>query len=327
MSNIELEMPSNKVKFSLKDIFRTFGTLIVLCLMCLLLSILSPHFLTVSNLLNIALQSSINAVLAFGITFVIITSGIDLSIGSILAMSSVTMGLTIAGGYGVFTGITVGLIVGAILGYVNGFIITKLDIAPFIVTLGMMSIARGLALVITKGFPISGMPDSLRILGKGSLLGIPVPVVITFIIFGISYLLLQYTRFGRHIYAIGGNEEATRLSGINVSRVKVLVYVWCGAMAGIAGIILTARLNSAQPIAGMGYELDAIAASVIGGVSLAGGIGTAQGTILGALIIGVLRNGLNLLNVSSFWQQVVIGSVVIGAVAIDKLQKKGDSKR
>lgn len=298
------------------------STLIALLLMCLALTLLSPYFLTVSNLLNVALQSSINAILAYGITFVIITGGIDLSVGSILALASVSMGLALKSGVGVVPAILIGLIIGLLCGYVNGICITKLDLAPFIVTLGMMSIARGAALVITNGYPISGMPDVIRALGKGTLMGIPLPVIITLLIFIISYLLLNYTTFGRYIYAIGGNEEAARLSGINVNRIKVMVYVWCGIMSGIAGIILTARLNSAQPIAGMGYELDAIAAAVIGGVSLSGGIGTAHGTILGALIIGVLRNGLNLLNVSSFWQQIVIGCVVIAAVALDKIQKR-----
>lgn len=317
-----MEAVKQKKTLVFKGTLRTAGTFIGLIVMCIFLSFMSPHFLTVSNMLNITLQSSINAILAFGITFAIITSGIDLSVGSILALSSVTMGLAIGSGLGLFPAILIGLLIGALAGAINGFLITRLDLAPFIATLGMMSIARGLALVITKGYPISGMPKPLRYLGKGRMLGIPVPVVVTLIVFVIAYILLKYTKFGRYVYAIGGNEEATRLSGINVRKTKLLVYTWCGTMAGLAGIILTARLNSAQPIAGMGYELDAIAAAVIGGTSLSGGEGTAQGTLLGALIIGVLRNGLNLLNVSSFWQQVVIGCVVIGAVAMDKLQKK-----
>jgi ribose transport system permease protein len=321
-SILKSEQTFAKSNFDFVGIFRTAGTSIALISMCLLLSILSPHFLTVDNILNVALQSSINAILAFGITFVIITSGIDLSVGSILAFSSVIMGLCLTNGIGLFIAVIVGLINGAALGFINGFLITRINLAPFIVTLGMMSIARGLALVITKGYPISGMPDTIRFLGRGNILGIPVPVVITLFIFGISFILLQYTKFGRYVYAIGGNEEATRLSGVNVSKIKLLVYIWCGTMAGVSGIILTARLNSAQPIAGMGYELDAIAASVIGGVSLSGGEGTAQGTLIGALIIGVLRNGLNLLNVSSFWQQVVIGGVVIAAVTLDKLKNR-----
>lgn len=315
---------NNKRSLSINfvEFMRTAGTVIALVLMCILLSILSPHFMTISNILNIALQSSINAILALGIMFVIITSGIDLSIGSILALSSVCMGLGIKGGYGFFASLLIGIIIGTICGLVNGFLITKLNIAPFIVTLGMMSVARGLALVITKGYPLSGMPEALRALGRGTMLGIPVPVIITIIMMAISILLLNYTKFGRYLYAIGGNEESTKLSGINVNVIKIWAYTWCGFMASLAGIILAARLNSAQPIAGSGYELDAIAASVIGGVSLSGGEGTAVGTILGALIMGVLRNGLNLLNVSSFWQQVVIGCVVIAAVGVDKIQKK-----
>ncbi|PAB58964.1 ABC transporter permease [Anaeromicrobium sediminis] len=317
-----MEAITNKKSFQIKGFLRTAGTLLGLLIMCIFLSFMSPYFLTLSNALNIALQSSINAILAFGITFAIITSGIDLSVGSILALSSVSMGLAISNGIDLIPAVLLGLLIGTLAGAMNGFLITKLDLAPFIVTLGMMSIARGMSLVITKGYPISGMPKSLRILGRGKFMGMPVPVLITLIVFVIAYILLKYTKFGRYVYAIGGNEEATRLSGINVKRTKLLVYTWCGTMAGLAGIILTARLNSAQPIAGLGYELDAIAAAVIGGVSLSGGEGTAQGTLLGALIIGVLRNGLNLLNVSSFWQQVVIGCVVIGAVAIDKLQNK-----
>lgn len=317
-----IENDSAKSKFQIRNVARKAGTLVALIFMCIVLSFMSPYFFTFGNIMNIALQSSINAILAFGITFVIITGGIDLSVGSILALASVISGIAIKAEVGILLAILIGLVIGGLCGFANGQLITRLNLPPFIVTLGMMSIARGFALVVTKGYPISGMPKAFRVLGGGKLAGIPVPVIITLIVFALSYILLKHTKIGRYTYAIGGNEEATRLSGINVRKYKVIVYTWCGVLAGLAGIILTARLNSAQPIAGLGYELDAIAASVIGGVSLMGGEGTASGTLIGALIMGVLRNGLNLLNVSTFWQQVVIGCVVIAAVAIDQLQKK-----
>lgn len=320
----ELVEGSSNNTFSKLDVnfLQRYGILIALSLMCIVLSFLSPHFLKLSNIVNILLQSSINAILAFGITFVIITGGTDLSVGSVLAISGVTMGVILQRQGNVFVAFFLGLIISAFFGFSNGFLITSLNLPPFVETLGMMSIVRGLALVITKGYPISGLPSEVRFLGAGKLIGIPVPIIISLVLFIITHITLSNTKLGRYTYAIGGNEEATKLSGVNVKKYKIIDYTICGLSSGIAGIVLAARLNSALPIAGIGYELDAIAASVIGGASLSGGEGSASGTLLGAIVMGVLRNGLNLLNVSSFWQQVVIGIVVIGAVTVDQLQKR-----
>lgn len=300
---------------------RQFGTLLGLVLLCLVLWILTPYFLTVSNLLNILQQTAINAIIAVGMTYVIITAGIDLSVGSILAFAGVVLASTLQAGYPVPVAILVGLGAGLLCGLVNGLLISFGRLPPFISTLGMMSVARGAALVYTDGRPVSGFDESFRVLATGEYFYIPSPVLCMILVYALGHFLLTRTRFGRYIYAIGGNEEATALSGVNVRFHKTLVYAFSGLMSGVAAVILTARLNSAQPIAGMMYELDAIAATVIGGTSLMGGEGTLTGTLVGALIMGVLRNGLNLLGVSSFLQQIVIGSVIIVAVLVDTLLK------
>ena len=301
---------------------RQFGTLLGLIGLCVVLWILTPHFLTVSNLLNVAQQTSINAIIAVGLTFVIITAGIDLSVGSILAFSGVVLASALQVGCPIPLALLVGLAVGMACGLVNGVLISFGRIPPFISTLGMMSVARGSALLYTGGRPISGFGESFRFLATGKILFIPTPVVIMLAVYLIAYFVLNRTKFGRYTYAIGGNEEAAILSGVNVKLHKAMVYGVCGMLSGLGAIILTARLNSAQPIAGMMYELDAIAATVIGGTSLMGGQGSVIGTLIGAFIMGVLRNGLNLLGVSSFFQQVVIGSVIIIAVLMDMALKK-----
>lgn len=301
---------------------RQLGTLAGLLLLSFLLSVLSPHFLTLSNLLNVLQQTAVNALLAVGMTFVIISAGIDLSVGSILAFSGVVMAGGLSAGLPPPLAILLGLLVGAGCGLVNGLLISYGRLPPFISTLGMMSVARGAALVFTEGRPISGFPASFRFLATGEVLYIPFPVLLTLPVYLLAHFVLMHTRFGRYTYAIGGNEEATRLSGVNVRFHKSMVYVLSGFMSGLAAVILTARLNSAQPIAGIMYELDAIAATVIGGASLMGGEGRLSGTFIGALIIGILRNGLNLLGVSSFLQQIVIGSVIIIAVLLDTAFRK-----
>jgi len=301
---------------------RQFGTLLGLIGLCVVLWILTPHFLTVSNLLNVAQQTSINAIIAVGLTFVIITAGIDLSVGSILAFSGVVLASALQAGCPIPLAMLVGLAVGMMCGLVNGVLISFGRIPPFISTLGMMSVARGSALLYTGGRPVSGFSESFRFLATGKIFFIPAPVVIMLIVYLIAYFVLNRTKFGRYTYAIGGNEEAAILSGINVKLYKTMVYGICGMLSALGAIILTARLNSAQPIAGMMYELDAIAATVIGGTSLMGGQGSVIGTLIGAFIMGVLRNGLNLLGVSSFIQQVVIGSVIIIAVLMDMALKK-----
>jgi ribose transport system permease protein len=301
---------------------RQLGTLAGLLGLVIVLWILTPHFLTISNLLNIAEQATIIAIVAVGMTFVIITGGIDLSVGSVLAFAGVVMASALHSGVPLPLALLIGLGVGLLCGLVNGLLITIGRLPPFIATLGMMSVARGAALMFTEGRPISGFPENFRSLATGEVLRIPTPVVIMIVVYIIAHFVLRRTKLGRYTYAIGGNEEAALLSGINVRVYKTMVYGIAGMLAGLAAILLTARLNSAQPIAGMSYELDAIAATVIGGTSLLGGEGTVVGTLIGALIMAVLRNGLNLLSVSSFFQQVVIGSVIILAVLIDMALKR-----
>ncbi len=282
------------------------------------LSLLSSSFLTLSNALNIARQVSINAIIAAGMTFVILTGGIDLSVGSVLAISGAVIAGLLAAGRPLLIGIGGGLAVGGILGLINGLIIAKGRVQPFIATLAMLTIGRGLTLVYTDGRPITGLPDNFVWLGAGEIGRIPVPVVLMAVVFVVGVLILKQSVMGRYVYAIGGNEEAARLSGVNVAFYKALVYVISGMLAATSAVILTARLNSAQPTAGSAFELDAIAAVVLGGTTLAGGEGSLGGTILGAFIIGVLNNGLNLLDVSSFYQQVVKGIVILLAVLLDR---------
>ena len=301
---------------------RQLGTFSGLLGLALVLWALTPHFLTISNLLNIAEQATIIAIIAVGMTFVIITGGIDLSVGSTLAFSGVVMASVLQSGVPVLLALMVGLGAGLLCGLVNGLLITVGRLPPFIATLGMMSVARGAALMFTEGRPISGFSEDFRALATGQVLRIPAPVIIMIMVYMIAHFVLQRTKLGRYTYAIGGNEEAALLSGINVRLYKTMVYGLAGLLSGLAAILLTARLNSAQPIAGMSYELDAIAATVIGGTSLLGGEGTVIGTLIGALIMAVLRNGLNLLGVSSFIQQIVIGTVIIVAVLIDMALKR-----
>ena len=298
---------------------RQLGTLAGLAGLCILLTILTPHFFTVSNLLNITEQTTINALVAVGMTFVILSGGIDLSVGSIVALSGVVLGSALQAHVPIPIALLAAIAVGALCGAVNGLLITAGRLPPFIATLGLMSIARGAALLYTDGRPVSGFDDSFRAISIARPLMIPAPVVLMIVVYVVAHLLLTTTTFGRYVYAIGGNEEATRLSGVRVGLHKTMVYVLAGITSAIAAITLTARLNSAQPIAGIMYELDAIAATVIGGTSLLGGSGTLVGTLIGSLIMGVLRNGLNLLGISSFLQQVVIGSVIIAAVLVDSI--------
>ena len=298
---------------------RRVGTLAGLLLLCALLSYLSPFFFTTSNLLNVMEQTSINAVIAVGMTFVILSAGIDLSVGSLVALSGVVMANRLQADWPLPAAISAGVFTSSLCGLLSGLLITRGKLPPFIATLGMMSVARGAALLFTDGRPISGFAEGLRWLSTGRILGVPLPIPLTILLYALASVVLNRTRFGRYVYAIGGNEEATRLSGVAVGFHKTVVYIVSGLTAGCASVLLTARLNSAQPIAGMNYELDAIAAVVIGGTSLTGGAGTLGGTLIGALTMGVLRNGLNLLGISSFLQQIVIGMVIIVAVLVDSL--------
>ena len=291
-----------------------------LILLVVVISVLNTAFLDLSNLLNLLRQVSINGLIAFGMTFVILTGGIDLSVGSILALSSAFTAILITSGLDPIVALIVGVLGGFLLGVFNGVLVTFGSMAPFIATLATMTIFRGLTLVITDGNPITdlGVSYLFQLFGKGYFFGIPVPAVTMIIVFIVLAIILQKTTFGRHTYAIGGNEVASKISGIKVNKVKILIYGISGLMSALAGAILTSRLNSAQPTAGTSYELDAIAAVVLGGTSLTGGKGRIVGTLIGVLIIGVLNNGLNLLGVSSFYQQVVKGIVILIAVLIDR---------
>ena len=305
---------------------RQYGLLIVFGIICLIISLITPQFLTLSNLTIIVTQVSINALLAFGVTFVIITGGIDLSLGSIVAVTGVTSAmLAHPDSYPVLIPIVMGLLAGLLMGAFNGFIITKSKIAPFIVTLGTMTIGRGLALILSDGRPVSNLSESFNYLGSGTVFGIPFLILIFILVFALCSIILSKTILGRHIYAIGGNEQAARASGINIDRVKLSVYSISGLLAGLAGILLASRITTGQPNAGAGFELDAIAAVVIGGTSTAGGRGTMTGTLIGVLLIGVINNGLDLLNVTSYYQQVVMGIIIIGAVIVDSLNQKSNS--
>ncbi len=301
---------------------RQLGTFVGLIVVTAVFWILSPYFLTISNLMNIAEQASINAVIAVGMTFVIIAAGIDLSVGSIVALSGVVLAGALQASLPVPVAILLGLGVGALCGLSNGLLISFGRLPPFIATLGMMSVARGIALFYTDGRPVSGFSAEFRSLATGEIARIPSPVIIMIVLYILAHCILHWTKLGRYTYAIGGNEEAANLSGINTRMIKTTIYALCGMLSGLAAVLLTARLNSAQPIAGLMYELDAIAAVVIGGTSLLGGEGTISGTLIGVLIMGILRNGLNLVGVSSFTQQVVIGSVIILAVLIDMAVRK-----
>jgi ribose transport system permease protein len=312
-----------------------FQSLIALFLLCLGLSILSDKFLSVSNLWNVMRQISVNICISTGMTLIVLTAGIDLSVGSVLALcGAITAGLLKNGieipsgnlyiGFTILGAILAGMLTGSALGAFSGWTITRFKVPPFVATLAMLTVARGLTMLWTQGFPISGLGDTFLFFGTGWFLNIPVPVWISAVIVAGAVFLTDKTRLGRYIYAIGGNESASRLSGIQVDKVKIIVYTIAGALAAVGGIMVTARLDSAQPNAGISYELDSIAAVVIGGTSLSGGRGSILGTVQGAIIIGVLNNGLVLLNVSPFWQQVVKGLVILIAVIIDKSGSKND---
>lgn len=308
-------------KVNLGDRVRQLGPGLAVLVLGLGLTLLSDNFLTVSNLLNVLRQVSINAIIACGMTMVILTAGIDLSVGSVLALgSAITAGLS-AGGTNPLLAILAGLGVGALVGFVNGAMVTKGAVPAFVATLGTMAIARGLTLVYTGGRPITGLPSAIQFIGTGYLGPIPVPIVIMAIVAVLVYIFLRHTPYGRYLYAVGSNPEAARFAGIPVNRVLRIAYVLTGILSVLAGMILIGRLNSAQPTAGQSFEMDAIAAVVLGGTSLAGGQGGVAGTLVGALIIGILENGLNLLKVPSFWQQVAKGAVILGAVLLDRRRK------
>ena len=307
---------------NIKDNLFKYKSILALIILCIIVSVISPTFLAVSNLRNLFTQISVNAVISLGMTFVILTGGIDLSVGSIVAIAGAVSAVTIKNTGSISLGILAALLTGIAVGFINGIIVSKGRIQAFIATLATQTVFRGVTYVFTGGNPISGLGDGFIKLTNSRILGVPVPVIITIIVFAICAYVLTQTRYGRYVYAVGGNEDSSRLSGINVNRVKSWVYIISGATAAIAGIIVTSRIGSAAPTAGSGYELDAIAAIVIGGTNLVGGEGTIIGTIIGVLIIGVLNNGLNLMDVSAFYQTIVKGLVILLAVLIDKKKAK-----
>ena len=296
------------------------GLIVGFILIILVLSLTAPRFFHIKNLVNIVRQVSINGILAIGQTFVILLAGIDLSVGSGVGLAGV-----IAADMHKHSPVlvfVVPLLVGSFAGFVNGAVITRFRVPPFVITLGMMTVLRGVTFLFTNGQSIYNLPKWFKQLGQGDIWGFPIPVLVFVVMIFVGYVILNHTRFGRYVYAIGGNEEGARLSGVRTKSIILWSYVFCGFCTALAGVVLAARLNAGEPVAGTGYELDAIAAVVIGGTSLAGGQGTIIGTVIGALVIGVINNGLNLLNVHSYWQMVAKGAIIVLAVIIDQYKQR-----
>jgi ribose transport system permease protein len=310
------------MKINFRSILKNYGIVIAFLLICVLLAFLSPVFRTLNNFTLILRQTSIYGIMAVGMTFVILTGGIYLSVGSVLALSGAICAGMLKSGMPLPVVLLVTIGVGIGCGLFNGLAVTVGRITPFVVSLGMLTIARGLTLIYTNGYPISGFGPEFRLIGGGYVLGVPIPIIIFLAIVLLAYVVLNQTRLGRYTYAIGGNEETVKLSGVNAGFFKALAYVIVSATAAVSAIISTSRLNSGGPQAGVGYELDVIAAVVIGGTSLSGGRGSIWGTFIGALLIGVINNGMNLLGISPYFQQVVKGFIIIGAVLLDRLREE-----
>ncbi len=318
-------------KTLIADYGQKYGILIALLLVCVMLTVGNEYFLTTRNIVNVLRQTSINGILAIGMTFVILTRGIDLSVGSVVALTGVvsasfattaTTAMVPGGPYPAALALFIGLATGLAAGWISGLIVSRFKVPAFVATLGMLSAARGLTLLYAGGKPVPALTDSYRYIGTGTVFGIPMPVIVFALVFIGAYWVLSSTRFGRHVYAAGGNPHAARVSGVNVKRVILLVYVISGGMAAIAGMILAARTGSALTQAGIAYELDAIAAVVIGGTSLSGGVGKVTGTLIGALLIAVVNNGLDLMGVESYYQQVIKGMLIVAAVMLDQVRSK-----
>lgn len=309
-----------------KTVVAKYGIMIIFILMVVLFSILSPVFLSVSNIFNILRQVSIVGIMSVGMAFVIITSGIDLSVGSILGASGVFGAYLMSQGISPIVSIIIVLAASIVIGLINGFFINEMELPPFVSTLGMMTAMRGVAYLITNGMPIFGFPESFSLIGQGYIFVIPIPVIIMIVVFICGHLFLDSTKYGRYIYGVGGNEEATRLSGVNTKKIKYIVYALCSFLCGLAGIVLLSRINSGNPKNGTGYELDVITAVILGGVSVMGGEGKITGVIIGVLIMGVLANGMILLNVNEYTQQVVKGVVLLAAVSFDRMVQRQKKK-
>jgi putative xylitol transport system permease protein len=319
----------SNTKKKLGNLLLEYGIIVAFFVLCLVLSFASPYFLLPKNLINVLRQVSINGLLSIGMTFVILTGGIDLSVGSILAFGGVVgagfASSAVGGGvYPPYIAIGAGLLAGLGLGMISGLLIAKWRMPPFVVTLGMLSVARGLTYIYTDGMPVPKLDQSFLYIGQGRIAGIPIPVLIFAFVFILSWIVLYKTRFGRYIFAVGGNEKSARISGVNTRLVIFIAYAISGVRSALGGLTLSARTSAGLPQAGVAYELDAIAAVVIGGTSLSGGQGSLTGTLFGALIIGVINNGLDLLGVSSYYQQLIKGAIIVGAVWLDSLRKNSD---
>lgn len=325
----EPTLASQQRKEQISRIFRDYGIAIIFLALVLVLALTTPRFIRIGNIYNVMRQSSVNALLALGMTFVILSGGIDLSVGSVLAFGGVLAASMVSQAFGGFVlpayvGLGLALLGGAVLGAVNGYFVAKWRVPAFVVTLGMLSIARGLTLIYTDGRPIPRVSEQFQFFGQGYIFGAPMPVIITLGMFLFAALILYRTPYGRYIYAVGGNEMSARVSGVNTRLIKFSVYVISGMTAALGGVLLTARTTAGLPQAGVAYELNAIAAVVIGGTRLSGGQGTLFGTLIGALIIGVINNALNLLGVSAYYQQLIQGAIIVLAVLLDQLRKQDD---
>ena len=308
---------TGKTRETLRNVWQKFGTVIILLTMCCIATLIQPRFLTYPNLMNVARQVSIVAIMATGMTLVVISGGVDLSVSTVANLAGCVAADLMVRGYPMILSMLIGLATGALAGAVNGLAVTRGKTPPFIATLGMLWVARGAVLLYTNGMTIIGLPQSFVKIGTAWLGPVPVPVVIAICIMVLGHIFLRYTRFGLHLFATGGNVEVARVSGIHVERIKLSAYILSGTLAALGGLVLTARVFSGQPTLADGMELQAVAATVIGGTPLSGGEGSLLGTALGVAIMGVLTNGLNLLNVSAYWQHVAIGSIIVAAVIMD----------
>jgi ribose/xylose/arabinose/galactoside ABC-type transport system permease subunit len=330
LEKVQSSGTSNPALDWVKRLFRAreTGIALVVLVIVVYLSLATDTFFTAGNLAVVSRQISLNAVIAMGMTLVILTGGIDLSVGSVVAITSVMLGLSmVRWGMPIWISIGIAILIGAVIGLINGTLLVKTKLPPFIVTLGMMGLARGAALVITKGTSISGFPAQYFPIGQGFVSDlIPIPVVIAVVLAVFVHIILSRTTFGRRIYLLGSNEEAALLSGININRMKIWIYMICSALAAIEAVIETSRMATGQPASGSGYELTAIGSVVIGGASMNGGEGTVLGTILGAILLGLITNGLILLGISAYWQQVFSGAIIILAVALDTWRRSQKNK-
>ena len=310
-------------KFSMSKVF----VYLVLVVIILFFTLITDTFLTSRNILNICRQVSMTGICSVGMTMVLLTGGIDISVGSIIALVGVVSAKLVAeAGMPIFPAMLIGVAVGAFCGLINGIMVARFEVPALITTLAMQTVARGAAYILTSGIPVYGLPEEIRTLGQGYLLGIPIPVIIMVLIFVFGWWLLEQTRFGRYTYAIGGNQEVARLSGINIMKIKIIIYTLSGFFAGLSGVIMLSRINSGQPNTSEGFEMDVITGAVLGGISVAGGEGKLINVIAGVLIMGMLSNGMTLMNLDEYWQWVVKGIVLLAAVTFDNLQRKRNAK-